>query len=822
MKILDLRIERVRGLREVYLSPQGKNVVIWGPNGSGKSGVVDAIDFLLSGRISRLTGPGTGGIRLSKHGPHVDWQPEDARVRATVELRSGGDAIEIGRCIADPQSLECPDDCRGELQEIEVIAQQGQHLLTRRDILKYITAEAGTRASEIQELLDLSDVEAVRKAFVTARNKLQDECELAGREVEGDERRVCARVQQKEFNEPAILEIVNANRAALSGEAIATLRAELIRKGLGVAGATTTSPDVNVEILKRSIEHVGQTLEPDSLRVAAEQDRNLRRVVAEMKADPHLQHELAELDLTEMGVELLGDGTRCPLCDTAWPPGELRKHLEEKMAKGEQAREYQGQMESAARALATTVSNLGATVRDLVAAAKQLGVRDAEDELAAWEKSLADLGEVVSDAPGRYLERGYRAEDVGRLFAPERLGEVFGEIVGCATARYPGPTLEQTAWDTLTKLEENLEQLEAARSTYSDRKRASERGELLLKAFESARDGVLGRLYDEIKDRFVAFYKVLHEDEAEHFDAKLQPAGAALDLEVDFLGRGKYPPHALHSEGHQDSMGLCLFLALSERLSEGKIGIVVLDDVVMSVDDGHRKDICRLLRDGFPDRQFFITTHDRTWATQLRRDNVVESECMLEFLNWTIDEGPRISEMRELWERIEDALQAEDVPEAAFRLRRGSEQYFEMVCDALEAKVPYRSDHRWTLEHLLPPAMSRYRSLLRKAKDAAQSWRDDEAFGRFQEQDSIRAQIFERAQVEQWSINAEVHYNRLLNLSSEEFRKVVEAFHDLFGLCKCSQCGGLLKVTHDDHIEASVRCPCARVNWNLQARRGGP
>jgi len=70
MKILELEIHNVRGIRDIILTPNGKNLVVWGPNGSGKSAVVDALDFLLTGKITRLMGKGTGGITLNKHGPH--------------------------------------------------------------------------------------------------------------------------------------------------------------------------------------------------------------------------------------------------------------------------------------------------------------------------------------------------------------------------------------------------------------------------------------------------------------------------------------------------------------------------------------------------------------------------------------------------------------------------------------------------------------------------------------------------------------------------------------------------------------------------------
>ena len=54
-------------------------------------------------------------------------------------------------------------------------------------------------------------------------------------------------------------------------------------------------------------------------------------------------------------------------------------------------------------------------------------------------------------------------------------------------------------------------------------------------------------------------------------------------------------------------MGVCLYLALMKRLLGSRFGFAVFDDVVMSVDHGHRKQFCRLLRMCFPDTQFIIT-----------------------------------------------------------------------------------------------------------------------------------------------------------------------------------------------------------------------
>ncbi len=217
-------------------------------------------------------------------------------------------------------------------------------------------------------------------------------------------------------------------------------------------------------------------------------------------------------------------------------------------------------------------------------------------------------------------------------------------------------------------LETRIHEKEIA-SLYSDRSK------ILLDEYEKARDLVLEGLYSRIANRFVEFYCVLHAHESDHFRAKLQPQGPSLTFEVDFLGRGTHPPHALHSEGHQDSMGVCLFLALNEELAKGELSLIILDDVMMSVDTGHRKDVCRLLNEQFPDRQFVITTHDRTWAKQLKQERVVRADQVIEFTGWTVENGPHTHRQMDLWETIQADLGRDDVDGAAFKLRRGSEDF---------------------------------------------------------------------------------------------------------------------------------------------------
>src|SRR2546427_9849010 len=97
IKLETAHIEEMRGVRKLDIDFGKSTFAISGPNGSGKSGVIDAIEFGLTGEIGRLTGRGTKGLSLSEHGPHVDKTkfPDAAFVELRVFLTGLGKSVTI-------------------------------------------------------------------------------------------------------------------------------------------------------------------------------------------------------------------------------------------------------------------------------------------------------------------------------------------------------------------------------------------------------------------------------------------------------------------------------------------------------------------------------------------------------------------------------------------------------------------------------------------------------------------------------------------------------------------------------------------------------
>ena len=100
------------------------------------------------------------------------------------------------------------------------LARRGQHVLTRREILRYVTAEGSTRAEQIQELLDLGEVEEIRKTLVKVEDDYTKAVPLAQSHLTKAQSAVNATIQEKTFSMETTLAFVNQCRLTLGGSPI--------------------------------------------------------------------------------------------------------------------------------------------------------------------------------------------------------------------------------------------------------------------------------------------------------------------------------------------------------------------------------------------------------------------------------------------------------------------------------------------------------------------------------------------------------------------------------------------------------------------------
>jgi len=327
MKIIELEIRNVRGLPQITLIPNGKSFAIWGPNGSGKSGVVDALDFLLTGRISRLTGEGTDSITLSKHGPHIDHSPDEALVRALVQVKGFKDTIEIKRNMNTPNVLTYDPKFDQIIRPIIEIAERGQHVLTRRDILQFITSKAASRATGIQKLLNLLELEEIRKTFVKVENDFKRESDDKMRIVDSKKKEIAQIVGSNSFQEELILRYINDNRIILRGQQITDLMSTSLKNGLISLAALTSNQVIDTRLVESQVALLRNLLSNENNQQIQANLEFVNGLLDKIQGDTQLGRDISRRELTRLGLGLIDETENCPLCDTEWPTGKLKAAL---------------------------------------------------------------------------------------------------------------------------------------------------------------------------------------------------------------------------------------------------------------------------------------------------------------------------------------------------------------------------------------------------------------------------------------------------------------------------------------------------------------
>jgi recombinational DNA repair ATPase RecF len=805
-----LTIHRFRGINELSITFAGKNAAIIGPNGTGKSSVADAIDFLLTGQLRRLTGEGAGGLSLGKHGPHIDSELHEAWVEGEFKSTNSEKSIVLRRDVARASDLQASGDIPDEVQRLLTLAATGNHhMLTRREILRYIFTEPGKRGEQVGALLQLTRIENIRKSVQGAAKEASSLARDRRTVADGRLQSVLRALNPAAPDWDAARNRVNSHRKMLGAGNVLDLVTGELKIGL-IAPAEAGAHPLQALRTRDLLNQVLHWFEVGASLLSEQLDAYLNSIEAVQRDDAALK-SLRAIELLRTGL-FLATENECPLCLREWEQAELRTLLESRLTEAREAdSDLKGlrAQQSNLREGLLTIEISFRSLLDLIQTVEPLAASSCSDVLDALRTALAVLApDPVTGAMPSLQARRTAIAALAPANAFERLAATKNRAL-----MLPSLSGTQQAWDELTGIDNALREYAQAGAQQAAAEQVAK--ELLAadKLFIQSRDEVLNSTYDAIANRLRTLYGVVHADE-DAFTASLTPTKAGLNLEVDFYGRGAFPPCALHSEGHQDSMGLCLFLTLTEYLANGNMPLIVLDDVLMSVDRGHRRAVAEMLKGNFADCQLIITTHDRVWWRQLRTLGIVSSAGAIEFKGWNLEDGPlMIADAGKMLADARQALDSQNVPGAAHALRRAVETYLPDICDALGAPVRYRADGEWAAGDFLQSAMGRYSALLRRARDVAQTWTDKSID--WNQKDGERKTAFSRFSAETWAVNPNVHYTEWADFESADFAPVLSAYAALFDLLVCPNCGSCLRIAEDAMEEVGVRCDCMRTNWNL-------
>jgi hypothetical protein len=548
-----------------------------------------------------------------------------------------------------------------ELEQHMMRGSQLAFILRRSQIQEFIHAKPAERYRSLAELIGADQLENTQSALKAARDAaerrlVQLEAQLAQLERQLE--------NVPNDAEESIAPLTEANEAferlglpdyrLESANGVAPLRSAVLRR------VANRQPDARQTASRELQNELTRDLGGEQL-----QDR-IEGYLAQFspgRGSAARELDLELLQLLRKGRDLLRsrEDDHCPLCQQAVDTGQLLGRVARRLADLEQVGLRQQRLDQARDALESALqdtatrllvlqrvlkaaeveggniaglSNGVAMVRESIRQHAEIESREMagrlNDELQRWTRWSTDIRQKLEQ------ELASREVDAGT----ERMGQVL-EVLDRLQVREAGAARGQ-------KERERLEQERARlQREIAPRRRELSLADRAFKTFVRVKNAEIQRLYDELQSDLIRLYDLLHPGEAHNMVAiAMDPQKrGSTELRMGFFDRPEEDPRAFGSEGHLDSLGLCIFLAFVKRFN-GDWPLLVLDDVVTSVDIQHKRRVADLLFEEFGDRQLFVTTHDARWFNELRRAQEETGHSSdttnIAIEGWTLEEGPRL------------------------------------------------------------------------------------------------------------------------------------------------------------------------------------
>lgn len=626
--IQTIQIENFRGIRDrLTLALDGQNVIIDGENGTGKSSIVDALEIHFTGKIGRLT----GSRSIKKNSiPNLQATGKPA-IRLTY---TNGQAI----------STTAPSyqaRVSADLRDWYATAAKHPFILRRSQILQFIEAQPAKRYQQVSQLIGISDIEKVEKVWRDQMRRAKDAVQQTMDSMTQQHERLSGLLRAPVYSSEDCLRHVNRLLGQVGIPAI-TQQRELLQRQTAFA--------------QRQLAQVGQAIDVEALHDLPDlayaigshietASTHYRTLLRELQAYWEISTALNAGELMPLLTAAVNHArqhnpTHCPICQQ-YLNINWTQHLERQLA-------TLGQVQTAKEAVIKTQQGFEAARRQLIDHLTRMRARLRTIRLMEYDEAFEAALQVLSTL--RQLTMGDLPAPTFTQPDTSALRQLYQQTLPLLVAdlqeRMAAPTLnerqsaELELVSTLPRIDELWSQLIQHEYALAAAERQHYHLQVVHDSLAAARKDGVATLLQRMEHDFQTFYTKLHPNEG-YGDIRLSVIvnrRGSLDLETQFHNETAHPINFL-SEGHLDSLGLCIFLAFIKQFN-GAFRLIVLDDVLTSVDVTHRRRVVDLLATAFADYQLVLTTHSRAWAAELQE--MLPNSQRLSLGDWQMRSGSRL------------------------------------------------------------------------------------------------------------------------------------------------------------------------------------
>ncbi len=646
-----------------------KNVVLlFGENGAGKSSVADALDFVCNGEFGSLRD--RSGTTPRTHIVSLDASPKELEVELVYGGQTWRAGLQSGKPITVPTGAP------------------PAFILRRTDITRVMEATASDRYKALQACITVPKVERAEGELRQAAKQVNSEVNQA--------------VAARRLAEEALERFWQAE--GRPGKAPIDWAVQQTREDTTILNQRLTGQ-------RRVLEHLDRLADAHAQVIDAHQ----KLTEAETEA------AAAGAELQQMQVQMTGESgalvavleearryvaaaqreiQRCPVCGKPEPGETLAARIDEELRRLSTLKTRRDASVRATQATEQTKSVFDTARRHLRERADAFvaTLQSAPTELTA---PFAALAAVLARPDGTTVK------------------QVTGAIEAALQHRAAlaaAQDADQKTLNQLNALKSHLQALANSDAEMRDLKQVAIRLDQMLEVVERERKRYVSELMAGIAESVAALYARMHPDEPlgqPSFHVKAHAAGS-LELKANFGDKADVPPGAYYSEAHLDTMGLCVYLALAKHSGAGN-ALVVMDDVLTSVDDVHLDRIIDLIADEAPNfGHLIITTHSRAWYDRMRMAKGMPAD-LIELYNWELGSGIRHSRSPMMVEELRAVLVASRLDRQAAASKAGVllEQLLEELTLRYGCKLARKKEPSYTLGELANALDGKLLKLLR-------------------------------------------------------------------------------------------------------------
>jgi energy-coupling factor transporter ATP-binding protein EcfA2 len=620
VKVNKIGLQGFRGATapiEITLDTTKPVILIFGENGTGKSTIADAFDFVCNCGLGSLEDRSMAGQKKgyvaalggSSNNPKVALSTSNGNFTASMARTGPTVSPEKG----------CPD----------------ARILRRSNILKLLNAQPKQRFDELKAFITVPGIEK-------SENSLRD----AHRNIKADvDETVRAYTQAKtELDKFWVAEGKPGKDPLQWAQAEAKKNVAELESAIDLID-TITEHFRDTDTSMRSLELDEEALSnAQSAQESAQQEQ--QKVEAEQpKVDAPLLKLLQDAKSFISGKR----PGQCPVCEQQVEPDELSTRLDERLSE---------------------MSGLSLVVR--VVAQATHDVKGKEAVVAKTRKSFIEkssaLAKALKDSNLKEIDAlklewsEFQNLLLSEEYSADHENEARDFLISVQSCRQSLEASKQASQKSINQhnavkghLETHTEKLQSA----VELNQLSQKLEKALEIVSGQRKDYIEEILAAISGEVERLYTVLHPGEGigrVRFHLKDKGIGS-LEFFANFLDIPDVPPQAYYSESHLDTLGICVFIALSKYfITEDTI--IILDDVLTSVDGPHLDRFMNLLHaEAGNFNQVVVTTHYRPWRDRYRwAKGPTANIQVIELGPWTLKNGLQLGYFLTALDELKTAL----------------------------------------------------------------------------------------------------------------------------------------------------------------------